>query len=90
VDLEVQRTYWAAFDSRRQELYRLDRVLTQLARPVRPGVDIPDALWVELRVLGLPVERITRREPLIQRVWGRKRPLMRELVCDDDPMPPCA
>ena len=78
------------FGSRYQELYILDRVLEQLTRPSMPGAGLPAAVRQELHQLGLMFGRTTRREELIARVWGRKRPLLRELDCDSDPMPPCA
>jgi hypothetical protein len=31
-----------------------------------------------------------QREELIAQLWGRKRPLMRQLYGLDDPTPPCA
>jgi hypothetical protein len=78
-----------AFGSPWHELYRLDRVLDQLTRPSFPGAGVPAAIRDQLRELGVPFHRAVGREELIAEVWGRKRPLLRQLH-DDDPVPPCA
>jgi hypothetical protein len=72
------------------ELYLMDRVLAQLTRPSVPGAGLPPAVRQDLHQLGLSFRRTPRREELIARVWGRKRPLLAQLEADDDPMPPCA
>lgn len=79
-----------AFGSAWQELYRLDKVLAQLTRPSLPGSGLPPSLRDQIRSLGLPVHRATRREELIAEVWGRKRPLLRRLDTSDDTPPACA
>jgi hypothetical protein len=74
------------------ELHQLDRLLTQLTRPSLVGDGVSPALRDELRSLGLSVSRTGRKE-LVERVWGRKRPLLRQLGLDDDDdstPPPCA
>lgn len=78
------------FGSAWQELYRLDKVLAQLTRPSLPGSGLPPSLRDQVRSLGLPVHRATRREELIAEVWGRKRPLLRRLDTPDDTPPACA
>jgi len=78
-----------SFGTPRHELYRLDRVLAQLTRPAMPGADVPAAVRDQLRALGLTMPSSVDREELIAQVWGRKRPLLRQLD-DDDPVPPCA
>ena len=78
-----------SFGSPWHELYRLDRVLAQLTRPAIPGAGVPAAVRDQLRALGLPVPGSVDREELIAQVWGRKRPLLRQLDYDD-PIPPCA
>jgi hypothetical protein len=72
------------------ELNRLDRILAQLTRPSPLDASLPAALNDQLRALGLSLGREPRREELIAELWGRKRPLMRQLYAFDDPMPPCA
>jgi hypothetical protein len=79
-----------AFGSSAHELYRLDRVLTQLTRPTISGAGVPPAVYDQLRALGLPSQRSARREQLIAQVWGRKRPLLWQLDDSDDLLPPCA
>lgn len=76
--------------ARWQELGELDRVLGMLTRPSPVGAGLPSALREDLRELGVRLGRTTRRETLIERVWSRKRPLMRQLHALDDPLPPCA
>jgi len=71
------------------EIHRLDRVLAQLTRPAMPGAAVPAAVRDQLRALGLHMPGSVEREELIAQVWGRKRPLLRQLD-DDDPTPPCA
>lgn len=78
------------FGSRWQELNRLDRALSQLTRPSLAGASLPSSVRDQLRALGVPLRRAPRREELIAELWGRKRPLMRQLYAVDDPMPPCA
>ena len=86
----MQLEGWGALGHRRQELVELDRVLGLLARPARLGAGLPDGLHDELRGLGVTVGRSHRRKQLIEQVWRRKRPLMRQLGAGSDPLPPCA
>ncbi len=79
-----------AFGSPWHELYRLDRVLAQLTKPAVPGAGVPPGVRDQLQALGLDRHRSVRREDLIAEVWGRKRPLLRQLVDFDEPIPPCA
>ena len=74
----------------RWKLHHLDRLLAQLTRPALPGAGVPSDVRDKARALGVPVPRQARREELIAQVWGRKRPLLRQLSFDDQPMPPCA
>ncbi|HEV2218554.1 MAG TPA: hypothetical protein VGV88_13405 [Candidatus Dormibacteraeota bacterium] len=64
------------------------------------GLGTLGSRWHELteldRLLGLlarpalELERSTQRKELIERVWTRKRPLLRQLGAFDEPLPPCA
>ena len=76
--------------ARMDELGELDRVLGLLTRPSPVGAGVPSSLLEDLRELGVRLGQTTRREKLIERVWSRKRPLMRELGALDDWLPPCA
>jgi hypothetical protein len=78
------------FGSRWQELHRLDRALNQLARPALAGEPLPPLVADQLLDLGVSLGRSAAREELIAELWGRKRPLMRQLYELDDPTPPCA
>lgn len=82
---------WGTIDTRWQELIDLDRMLGLLSRPVPAGDGLPAGLRDELRELGLRAGSSPRRKQLIERVWERKRPLLRQLgALDDQPLPPCA
>ena len=78
--------------SRRYELGELDRLLAMLSRPVRLGAGVPKSVRGELRDLGLASKQAACRQELIELVWQRKRPLLRQLHQQqlDDPLPPCA
>lgn len=65
-------------------------MLSLLTRPVRVGAGLPKNVRTELRGLGVISGRAACRQDLIERVWERKRPLMRQLHDLDDPLPPCA
>ena len=79
------------FGSRWRELHLLDTLLDQLTRPALVGTSVPASVSDQLRSIGVSLGRAPRREELIAQVWGRKRPLLRQLdFDDDDPMPPCA
>lgn len=79
-----------AFGSPWHELYSLDRVLAQLTRPAVQGAGVPATVGDQLRALGVPFHLEVDREQLIAEVWGRKRPLLRQLHDSDDPAPLCA
>ena len=81
---------WGSLGARWHELGELDRVLGMLTRPTSPGAGLPTSLREDLLALGVRLGQTTRREQLIERVWSRKRPLMRRLGALDDPLPPCA
>jgi len=76
--------------ARWEELNELDRLLSQLARPSRLGARVPHSVREQLREKGVFMGRGARREQLIESVWSRKRPLLRQLHAMDDPLPPCA
>ena len=76
--------------ARWEELNELDRLLGQLARPSLLGARVPHSLRDELREKGLCLGRSDDREELIEKLWSRKRPLLRQLSAFDDPLPPCA
>lgn len=81
------RQTWGA---RRYELSELDRMLAMLARPVRLGARLPKTVRSELRDLGVSSGQAACRQELIELVWKRKRPLLRQLHQPEDPLPPCA
>ena len=74
------------------ELRRVDRVLSELARPVLDEDSmLPDTRETLLQ-LGICVGGDASRRDLIERVWGRKRTLLRQMSALDDwgPMQPVA
>ncbi|TMD17942.1 MAG: hypothetical protein E6I39_01595 [Chloroflexi bacterium] len=81
---------WGTLGSQWRELNELDRVLDLLARPARLGSGVPRSVRSELRGLGLDLGRSAERKELIEWLWSRKRPLLRELGASDNPLPPCA
>jgi hypothetical protein len=74
------------------ELRRLEIVLGQLARPVIDGDSVGAVTRDALLQLGICVGGEASRSDLIQRVWGRKRALLRQVGALDDwgPMQPVA
>lgn len=61
-----------------------------LTRPVRLGARVPPTVRSELTGLGLQAGSAACRRELIERLWERKRPLIRQLREQDDPPPPAA
>ena len=74
------------------ELRRVELVLTQLARPVLQEDSVGAATRDALLQLGICVGGEASRRDLIERVWGRKRALLRQLSALDDrgPLQPVA
>lgn len=74
------------------ELRRVELVLTQLARPVIDEDSVGAATRDALLQLGICVGGEASRRDLIERVWGRKRALLRQLggALDWGPMQPVA
>jgi hypothetical protein len=74
------------------ELRRVDLVLTQLARPVLDEDSVVSSTRAALLQLGICVGGEASRRDLIERVWGRKRALLRQVSGLDDwgPMQPVA
>lgn len=69
----------------------LDRLLSTLSRPVRVGARVPKTVRAEMTGLGLEIGRAACRRELIELLWERKRPLIRQFrQVDDPPLPPCA
>lgn len=78
------------FGSRWHQLQVLDHLISEIARPSLAQETLSPSVSDQLRALGLSVGRSPRREELIAELWGRKRPLLRELNTFQDPIPPCA
>jgi hypothetical protein len=74
------------------ELRRVEVVLTELARPVLYEDSVEAATRAALLELGICVGGEASRRDLIERVWGRKRALLRQMSAPDDwgPLQPVA
>jgi hypothetical protein len=74
------------------ELRRVDRVLSELTRPAPEEDFIAPATLEGLAGLGIGVDPNASRRDVIERLWGRKRALLRQMsaVGDWGPMQPVA
>jgi hypothetical protein len=74
------------------ELWRLERALDLVARPVADDDWLTHFTPADLMELGVYSAGSIDRKALIERLWGRKRLLLRQLGVDGDwgPMPPVA
>jgi hypothetical protein len=61
------------------ELRRVDHVLSELARPALDEDSIAPSTRLALVELGICVAGDASRRDLIERLWGRKRSLLRQL-----------
>jgi hypothetical protein len=61
------------------ELRRLDRVLSELTRPALDECSIAPATRVALVQLGICVAGDASRRDLVERIWGRKRSVVRQM-----------
>lgn len=66
------------------ELRRLDRVLSELTRPSLAENSIAPDTQVALAQLGIGVAGDTSRRDIVERVWGRKRSLLRQMSSSSD------
>ena len=78
--------------SRAFELRRVDTVLAELARPAMDEDSIAPSTRLALLQLGICVAGDASRKDLVERLWGRKRSLRRQLSAFDHwgSMPPSA
>lgn len=74
------------------ELRRVDRVLSDLARPALDENSMAPSTRDALLQLGICVGSNASRRDLIERLWGRKRSLRRQMgaLGDWGPMRPVA
>lgn len=67
------------------ELTRLNRALTQLARPASSDEWLTPMTPAKLFAVGVfSSGRVTRRQDVIERLWGRKRQLLRQASAFED------
>jgi len=74
------------------ELRRLDRVLSELTRPALDADSIPPATRAALVQLGICVAGDASRRDLVERLWGRKRSVLRQMSSTSEwgPLQPVA
>jgi hypothetical protein len=74
------------------ELKRVDRILSELARPTLDDEPIPSSTRAAMVQVGIVVSGPASRKDLIERLWGRKRTLLRQVgsLGDGGPMQPVA
>lgn len=74
------------------ELRRVDRVLLELARPILEEDSMGPSTREALLQLGICVGGDASRKDLIERLWDRKRTLLRQMSGLDDggPLRPVA
>jgi hypothetical protein len=74
------------------EIGRIDRILSQLARPAMDAETVAPSTRDALLQLGICAGGDASRRDLIEHLWGRKRTLMRRMSALGDwgPMPPVA
>ena len=74
------------------ELRRVDRILTDLARPTLDDQSISTATRAAMVHVGIVVSGHASRKDLIERLWGRKRTLLRQVRAHGDwgPLQPVA
>jgi hypothetical protein len=63
--------------SRIGELRRVDRILSELARPTLDDESISPSTRAAMVQVGIVVSGRASRKDLIERLWGRKRTLLR-------------
>jgi hypothetical protein len=74
------------------ELTRVDSILSELARPTLDDDPISPSTRAAMLQVGMVVSGRASRKDLIERLWGRKRALLRQVgsVGDWGPMQPVA
>ena len=64
--------------SRAAELTRVDRILSELARPTLDEDSISPSTRAAMVQVGIVVSGRASRKDLIESLWGRKRTLLRQ------------
>jgi hypothetical protein len=74
------------------EVRRIDRILSQLARPALEDDFIAPSTKEALAQIGISVAGDATRKDLVELLWGRKRSLLRQInaVNDWGPFQPVA
>ena len=62
------------------ELARVDRILSELARPTLDDQSIAPSTRAAMVQVGIVVSGRASRKDLIESLWGRKRTLLRQSV----------
>jgi hypothetical protein len=66
------------------EIRKLDRLLSELTRPALGEDSIAPPTRVALVQLGICVAGDASRRDLVERLWGRKRSLLRQMNSTND------
>jgi hypothetical protein len=66
------------------ELKRVDRILSELARPALDEDFMAPSTREALAQIGISVAGDATRRDLIERLWGRKRSLLRQMNAIND------
>jgi hypothetical protein len=88
----MSQEYIELSGSRAFELRRVDSILSELARPVLDEESIAPSTRAALLQIGICIAGDASRKDLVERLWGRKRSLRRQLsdLGAWAPMPPVA
>jgi hypothetical protein len=74
----VSQEYVELRGSSAVELTRVDRILTELARPTLDEESISPSTRAAMVQVGIVVSGRASRKDLIESLWGRKRTLLRQ------------
>lgn len=74
----MSQEYIELRESSAVELTRVDRIISELARPTLDTDSIPPSTLAAMVQVGIVVSGRASRKDLIESLWGRKRTLLRQ------------
>ncbi|HVD46766.1 MAG TPA: hypothetical protein VNG70_05740 [Candidatus Limnocylindria bacterium] len=80
----MSQDHYELHGSRFFELRRVDRILSELARPALEEDFLAPSTKVALAQIGICVGGDATRRDLIERLWSRKRSLLRQAKAIND------
>ena len=83
----MSQKYFELRGSRAGELWRVDRILEDLARPTIDEESISPSTRAAMMKVGIVISGRASRKDLIERLWGRKRSLLRQVGPRGDGQP---